>query len=95
MRFICDRIAVIHHGEIVELANTDTLYRNPLHPYTRALLSAIPMPNPAAEKNKKLLVYDPSVHNYEKEAPVFQEFEPGHFVMANSDEMAAYRAKSK
>ena len=95
MRFICDRIAVIHHGEIVELANTDTLYRNPLHPYTRALLSAIPMPNPAAEKNKKLLVYDPSVHNYEKEAPVFQEFEPGHFVMANSDEMAAYRAKNK
>lgn len=95
MRFICDRIAVIHHGEIVELADTDTLYRNPLHPYTRALLSAIPMPNPAAEKNKKLLVYDPSVHNYEKETPVFQEFEPGHFVMANSDEMAAYRAKKK
>jgi len=95
MRFICDRIAVIHHGEIVELADTDTLYRNPLHPYTRALLSAIPLPNPAAEKNKKLLVYDPSVHNYEKEAPVFQEIEPGHFVMANSDEMAAYRAKIK
>ena len=93
MRFICDRIAVIHHGEIVELADTDTLYRNPLHPYTRALLSAIPLPNPAAEKNKKLLVYDPSVHDYAKEAPKFQEIEPGHFVMANSDEMAAYRAK--
>ena len=93
MRFICDRIAVIHHGEIVELADTDTLYRNPLHPYTRALLSAIPLPNPAAEKNKKLLVYDPSVHDYTKEAPKFQEIEPGHVVMANSDEMAAYRAQ--
>lgn len=95
MRFICDRIAVIHHGEIVELADTDTLYRNPLHPYTRALLSAIPLPNPAAEKNKKLLVYDPSVHDYDKEAPSFREIEPGHFIMANSREMDVYRNKMK
>ena len=93
MRFICDRIAVIHHGEIVELADTDTLYRNPLHPYTRALLSAIPLPNPEAEKGKKLLVYDPSVHDYAQDKPVFQEIEPGHFIMANQKEMDEYRAK--
>ena len=95
MRFICDRIAVIHHGEIVELADTDTLYRNPLHPYTRALLSAIPLPNPAAEKGKKLLVYDPSMHDYETDKPAFQEIEPGHFIMANEKEMEQYRAKMR
>ena len=61
MRFICDRIAVIHKGLLVELADTETLFRHPLHPYTRALLSAVPMPNPAYEKQKVPLVYDESV----------------------------------
>ncbi|MDO4356475.1 MAG: ABC transporter ATP-binding protein [Clostridia bacterium] len=93
MRFICDRIAVIHLGEIVEMADTETLYAHPLHPYTRALLSAIPLPNPEAEKRKKLLVYDPSVHRYEADKPRFQEIEPGHFIMANEEEMAEYRKR--
>jgi oligopeptide transport system ATP-binding protein len=62
MRFICDRIAVIHEGVLVELADTEQLFRAPLHPYTRALLSAVPMPNPVYERNKKPLVYDESVH---------------------------------
>ncbi len=91
MRFICDRIAVIHLGEIVEMADTETLYAHPLHPYTRALLSAIPLPNPEAERKKKLLVYDPSVHHYEADRPRFQEIEPGHFIMANGEEMASYQ----
>ena len=60
MRFICDRIAVIHLGRIVELSSTEKLFAHPLHPYTRALLSAIPLPDPAAEKRKVLQVYDPS-----------------------------------
>ena len=93
MRFICDRIAVIHLGEIVEMADTETLYAHPLHPYTRALLSAIPLPNPEAERKKKLLVYDPSVHHYETDKPTFREIEPGHFIMANEEEMAAYRQR--
>ena len=93
MRFICDRIAVIHLGEIVEMADTETLYAHPLHPYTRALLSAIPLPNPEAERKKKLLVYDPSVHHYETDKPSFQEIEPGHFIMANEEEMASYRQR--
>ena len=63
MRFICDRIAVIHKGVIVELAKTEKLFEHPLHPYTRALLSAIPMPDPDAEKTKVLQIYDPSIHN--------------------------------
>ena len=93
MRFICDRIAVIHLGEIVEMADTETLYAHPLHPYTRALLSAIPLPNPEAERKKKLLVYDPSVHHYETDKPSFQEIEPGHFIMANEEEMTSYRQR--
>ena len=93
MRFICDRIAVVHLGEIVELADTDTLYSHPLHPYTRALLSAIPVPNPTVEKEKKLLVYDPSVHDYAKDAPVFTEIEPGHFVLGNQKELDGYRER--
>ena len=91
MRFICDRIAVIHLGKIVELADTETLFRHPLHPYTRALLSAVPMPDPIGEKNKSLLVYDPSCHDYRTDKPAFVEIEPGHFVYANQKEQNEYR----
>ena len=91
MRFICDRIAVVHKGKIVEMADTETLFRHPLHPYTRALLSAIPQPNPDLEKNKVLEVYDPACHHYENEQPVLMEIEPGHQVLANSEEMEKYR----
>ena len=91
MRFICDRIAVIHLGKIVELADTETLFEHPLHPYTRALLSAVPMPDPNGEKNKHLLVYDPSCHDYTTDKPAFVEIEPGHFVFANQKEQNEYR----
>ena len=91
MRFICDRIAVVHLGEIVELADTDTLYSHPLHPYTRALLSAIPVPNPEVEKEKKLLVYDPSVHDYSVDKPEWCEILPDHFVYGNAPELDGYR----
>ena len=91
MRFICDRIAVVHLGQIVELADTETLYRHPLHPYTRALLSAIPLPNPHVEHQKKLLIYDPGVHDYTQSPPDFCEIEPGHFVLANERELESYR----
>ena len=93
MRFICDRIAVIHKGVIVELAETEKLFAHPLHPYTRALLSAIPMPDPVSEKKKVLEVYDPSCHHYETDKPAWTEIEEGHFIMANQEELAAYKAK--
>ena len=64
VRFITDRIAVINKGEIVELAATEELFGRPLHPYTRALLSAIPFPDPILERRKKLVVYDPACHEY-------------------------------
>ncbi len=91
MRFICDRIAVIHKGVIVELAETEKLFAHPLHPYTRALLSAIPMPDPDSEKKKVLEVYDPSCHNYETDKPQWVEIEEDHFIMANQEELAAYK----
>ncbi len=93
MRFICDRIAVIHKGVIVELSETEKLFAHPLHPYTRALLSAIPMPDPESEKRKVLEVYDPSQHHYETDKPVWTEIEPGHFIMANQEELAKYKAQ--
>ena len=93
MRFICDRIAVIHKGVIVELSETEKLFEHPLHPYTRALLSAIPLPDPESEKRKILEIYDPSQHHYETDKPVWTEIEPGHFVMANQEELERYRAR--
>jgi oligopeptide transport system ATP-binding protein len=91
MRFITDRIAILHKGVLVELAETETLFNNPLHPYTCALLSAVPIPNPIKEKQKELLIYDPSMHDYSKDEPVWEEIEPGHFVRGNAKEMEGYR----
>ncbi len=91
MRFICDRIAVIHKGKIVELADTEELFKHPLHPYTRALLSAVPMPDPVNEKHKELIVYDPSVHDYTTDKPEWSEIVPGHFILANKQEFTAYQ----
>ena len=91
MRFICDRIAVIHKGKLVELSETELLFRHPLHPYTRALLSAIPLPDPLAEKDKVLEIYDESQHQYENDPPAWTEIEPGHFVLANAPELSTYR----
>lgn len=94
MRFICNRIAVIHKGVIVELAETEELFKHPLHPYTRVLLSAVPVPNPHVEQKKKVLVYDPSCHNYSaNERPIWTEIAPGHFVRGSERELTAYREK--
>lgn len=91
MRFIADRIAVIHKGVLVEMGETEKLFANPLHPYTKALLSAIPMPDPRAEKNKVLTVYDPSVHDYSVHQPQWVEIEADHFVLANEPELESYK----
>ncbi len=95
MRFICDRIAVIHKGVLVELAETEKLFAHPLHPYTRALLSAIPLPDPAREKKKVLEVYDPAQHDYSTDKPSWVEIEEGHMVWGNEKELAGYREMLK
>lgn len=91
MRFITDRIAVIRKGEIVEMAETEELITHAIHPYTRALLSAIPMPDPKHERNKKLMVYDPSMHDYTSDQPFWQEIRKDHFVLANKKEAEEYK----
>ena len=93
VRFISDRIAVIHLGRIVEIAETEELFKHPLHPYTVSLLSAVPMPDPAIEKVKKHVIYDESKRDHSGEKPVLQEIRPGHFVFANDREMKEYEAK--
>ena len=91
-RFICDRIAVIHKGQIVELAESEELFAHPFHPYTQALLSAIPQPDPIAERQKKLLVYDPSCHHYSQDnQPGWHEIRPNHFIQASQEELEQYQ----
>ncbi|NLL23706.1 MAG: ATP-binding cassette domain-containing protein [Tissierellia bacterium] len=94
MRFISDRIAVISRGQLVELAPSEELFRAPLHPYTKALLSVVPQPDPESERGKKILVYDPSVHDYDEDPPVWEEVVPGHFVLGNQREMEGYRMEA-
>ena len=94
VKYFCDRIAVMYYGEIVELATSDELFAHPLHPYTHALLSAIPKPDPLSEKKRKRFIYVPSKeHDYSEEAPKLVEITPGHFVLANSVELEKYRAE--
>ena len=92
VKYFCDRIAVMYFGNIVELASSDELFAHPLHPYTKALLSAIPKPDPLSEKERKRFIYNPAnEHDYSKEAPSLREVVPGHFVMANTEELEKYR----
>ena len=91
MRFICDRICVIHKGVLVELAETEELFAHPVHPYTRALLSAIPIPDPAREKNKTLTVYDARCHDYSEQKPSWGDVRPEHVVGANEPEFEKYK----
>ena len=84
---------VIYKGRIVELAEAEELFHHPLHPYTKALLSAVPIPDPEIEKKKKLLIYDPTLHDYTISKPQWVEITEGHFVYGNEPELEKYRAE--
>lgn len=93
VRYISDRIGVIYKGRIVEIASSEELFNYPLHPYTRSLISAIPLPDPQLEKNKVLFTYDPGVHNYgEGVQPELVDIGHEHYVYGSADEIAEYRA---
>ena len=94
VRFIADRIAVIHLGEIVEIAESETLFEYPLHPYTTALLSTVPMPDPLIEKNRKHKVYDPSELDQSGDPREMREVRPGHFVYCTPKEFDGYCEKA-
>jgi len=91
VRFISDRIGVIYKGNIVEVAEAEELFDYPLHPYTRSLISAIPIPDPQLEKNKVLFTYDPSVHDYSQEQPELVNIGHGHYVYGNTKEIEEYK----
>ena len=92
VRYISDRIGVIYKGKIVEIASSEELFDYPLHPYTRSLISAIPLPDPQLEKHKVLYTYDPSMHNYTDETqPELVDIGHGHFVYGSPEEIAEYR----
>ena len=93
VKYFCDTIVVMYFGKVVEKASSDELFAHPMHPYTRALLSAIPKPNPRSERKRQRILYDPATeHDYGNgDEPVFQEVCPGHFVYCNQAELEKYR----
>ena len=94
VKYFSDRIGVMYYGHLVEVAKGDDLYSKPLHPYTKALLSAVPEPNPITERTRKRLDYDPTRdHDYSREQPELVEIEPGHFVYCSPSEQAMYRSQ--
>ncbi|MBD1383055.1 ABC transporter ATP-binding protein [Metabacillus arenae] len=94
VKYISDRIGVMYFGRLVELADADELYKNPIHPYTKSLLSAIPLPDPIYERSRVRTVYDPTKHKMQPgEEMEFREVKPGHYVMCSKEEFAAYQAE--
>lgn len=91
VKYFCDRIAVMYFGELVELTTSDELFKHPLHPYTKSLLSAIPHPSPYSERRRTRIKYNPATaHDYSKQKPTLREIIPGHFVLSNDEEEKKY-----
>ena len=96
VKYFSDRIGVMYYGKMVELADSDELFANPLHPYTKSLLSAIPLPDPHYEKQRQRISYVPlKEHDYTVDKPSFREVAPGHFVHCNDAEFARYKEQMK
>ena len=92
VKYFSDRIAVMYYGKIVELTTSEELFAHPLHPYTKSLLSAIPLPDPKYEKKRVRISYNPlASHDYSVEGPTMREVKPGHFVYCNSEEFDKYQ----
>ena len=92
VKYFSDRIGVMYYGKMVELADSDELFKHPLHPYTKSLLSAIPLPDPQYEKKRKRITYNPlSAHDYSVEKPTMKEILPGHYILCNTAEFENYQ----
>lgn len=96
VKYFSDRIGVMYFGKMVELADSDELFRHPLHPYTKSLLSAIPLPDPVYEKQRTRITYNPlAEHDYSVDQPSFREIAPCHFVYCNDAEERKYKEELK
>lgn len=92
VKYFSDRIGVMYFGNLVEMTTSDELFAHPLHPYTKSLLSAIPLPDPVYEKNRKRITYNPlAEHDYSVDKPTLREVKPGHFVKCNDAEFKKYQ----
>ncbi len=92
VKYFSDRIGVMYFGKMVELADSDELFAHPMHPYTRSLLSAIPLPDPHTEKKRVRITYNPvAAHDYSEDKPTLREVVPGHFVLCNDAEERKYK----
>ena len=92
VKYFSDRIGVMYYGKLVELATSDELFAHPVHPYTRSLLSAIPLPDPIYEKKRVRITYNPiAEHDYSVNKPSLRELAPGHFVYCNDEEEERYK----
>ena len=92
VKYFSDRIGVMYFGKMVELASSDELFAHPLHPYTKSLLSAIPLPDPQSEKNRQRIVYNSlAEHDYSVNKPTMREITAGHFVYCNDEEELRYK----
>ena len=91
VKYFCDRIAVMYYGEIMELTTSEELFKYPLHPYTKSLLSAVPHPDPNVEQGRIRIHYNPQKdHDYSLQKPELIEIVPGHFVRCNDEEKERY-----
>ena len=89
VKYISDRIGVMHWGKLLEVGPADEIYHNPIHPYTKSLLSAIPEPDPERERKRQHLIYDSSIENDGEKRQMY-EIRPGHFVYATEAEAKNY-----
>ncbi|GEM01575.1 oligopeptide transport system ATP-binding protein [Halolactibacillus halophilus] len=95
VKYISDRIGVMYFGKMVEIADSDELYKNPMHPYTRSLLSAIPLPDPDYERTRRRVEYDPEKDHDHSEEPVFREIKKDHWVLCTEKEFEQYKTEMK
>ena len=96
VKYFSDRIGVMYYGKLVEMADSDELFKNPMHPYTRALLSAIPEPDPINEKKRKKIHYDPEMHRYgDGNQPSYHEIAPGHTIYCSDGEFEEIKKQWK
>ena len=90
VKYISDRIGVMHWGKMLEIGTSDDVYNHPIHPYTKSLLTAIPEPDPESERNRIHEEYDPSAE-LDGQPREMREITPGHFVLCTEAEAEAYK----
>ena len=90
VKFISDRIGVMHYGKLLEVGPADDVYDRPLHDYTKSLISAVPIPDPEVERSRTRIPYDAQKEEMDGKERSMHEIRPGHFVRCSDDEVKHY-----